>query len=155
MTTTQRNVLYMDSKLGVIELVAQGNAIVSIGIVSEHGQNRVNGQFIGDCATQLEEYFAGSRRCFDFPLKLRGTDFQKSVWRALLEIPYGETRSYKDICLLLGREKAARAVGNAAGKNPVLVVVPCHRVISSDGGLGGFSAGLDLKKHLLALESEA
>jgi O-6-methylguanine DNA methyltransferase len=101
---------------------------------------------------QLEEYFAGKRREFNFPLDLRGTDFQLSCWNALIAIPYGETRSYADIALAVGKPNAFRAVGMANNRNPIAIVVPCHRVIASDGGLCGYGGGLDVKKKLLELE---
>ena len=103
-------------------------------------------------AQQLEEYFAGKRRNFSFALDLRGTDFQRACWRALLAIPYGETRSYADIARAVGRPQGFRAVGMANNRNPVAIVVPCHRVIASDGTLCGYGGGLDLKRKLLELE---
>jgi methylated-DNA-[protein]-cysteine S-methyltransferase len=104
-------------------------------------------------AKQLREYFAGRRRDFDFPLDVRGTDFQKKVWKALRSIPFGRTVSYGDIAKKIGNPKAMRAVGLANGKNPVAVVVPCHRVIGADGSLTGYGGGLERKKILLDLES--
>ena len=101
---------------------------------------------------ELEEYFAGKRRQFSFPLDLRGTDFQLACWRALLAIPYGETRSYADIARAVGKATAFRAVGMANNRNPIAVVVPCHRVIASDGTLCGYGGGLDVKRKLLELE---
>jgi len=102
--------------------------------------------------SELEEYFAGKRREFGFPLDLRGTDFQIACWRALLEIPYGETRSYADIARAVGRPKGFRAVGMANNRNPIAIVVPCHRVIASDGKLCGYGGGLEIKRKLLELE---
>jgi O-6-methylguanine DNA methyltransferase len=102
--------------------------------------------------SELEEYFAGKRRKFTFPLDLRGTDFQVACWRALLAIPYGETRSYADIARAVGKPNAFRAVGMANNRNPVAIVVPCHRVIASDGSLCGYGGGLDVKRKLLELE---
>jgi len=102
--------------------------------------------------SELEEYFAGVRRQFTFPLDLRGTDFQLACWRALLAIPYGETRTYADIARAVGKPNAFRAVGMANNRNPVAIVVPCHRVIASDGTLCGYGGGLDLKRKLLELE---
>jgi O-6-methylguanine DNA methyltransferase len=102
--------------------------------------------------SELEEYFAGKRREFTFPLDLRGTDFQKACWHALLAIPYGETRSYGDIARAVGKPNAFRAVGMANNRNPVAIVVPCHRVIASDGTLCGYGGGLDVKRKLLELE---
>jgi len=101
---------------------------------------------------ELEQYFGGARREFTFPLDLRGTDFQLACWRALLAIPYGETRSYGDIARAVGRPKGFRAVGMANNRNPVAIVVPCHRVIASDGTLCGYGGGLDVKRKLLELE---
>jgi len=101
---------------------------------------------------ELEQYFAGKRREFTFPLDLRGTAFQIACWRALLAIPYGETRSYADIARAVGKPNAFRAVGMANNRNPVAIVVPCHRVIASDGTLCGYGGGLDVKRKLLELE---
>jgi len=103
-------------------------------------------------ASEMEEYFAGERRQFAFPLDLRGTDFQLACWRALLAIPYGETRTYADIARAVGKPSAFRAVGMANNRNPVAIVVPCHRVIAADGTLCGYGGGLDLKRKLLELE---
>lgn len=101
---------------------------------------------------ELEEYFAGTRREFSFALDLRGTDFQVACWRALVRIPYGETRSYADIARAVGRPQGFRAVGMANNRNPIAIVVPCHRVIASDGTLCGYGGGLDVKRKLLELE---
>ena len=101
---------------------------------------------------QLEQYFEGSRREFTFPLDVRGTEFQLACWRALLEIPYGETRTYADIARAVGRPQGFRAVGMANNRNPIAIVVPCHRVIASDGTLCGYGGGLDIKRRLLQLE---
>lgn len=103
-------------------------------------------------AAQLEEYFAGARTAFDVPLDLRGTDFQLAAWRALADVPYGETRSYADQAEQIGRPGAFRAVGAANGRNPVPVVLPCHRIVGADGSLTGFGGGLELKRRLLDLE---
>jgi methylated-DNA-[protein]-cysteine S-methyltransferase len=107
---------------------------------------------IKKAAAQLAEYFDGRRRVFDLPLAPGGTDFQAAVWKALLAIPPGETRSYQDIAALIGRPKAVRAVGMANNRNPVVIIIPCHRVIGKDGGLTGYGGGLDLKRYLLDLE---
>jgi len=101
---------------------------------------------------ELKEYFAGTRREFSFPLDLRGTDFQVACWRALLAIPFGETRTYADIARAVGRPQAFRAVGMANNRNPVAIVIPCHRVIASDGTLCGYGGGLEIKRQLLELE---
>jgi methylated-DNA-[protein]-cysteine S-methyltransferase len=101
---------------------------------------------------QLEEYFAGRRQCFDLPLELNGTDFQRSVWTELGEIPYGETISYAELAMMVGRPQAYRAVGQANGANPIPIVLPCHRVLASGGGIGGYGGGLTMKRQLLTLE---
>jgi O-6-methylguanine DNA methyltransferase len=103
-------------------------------------------------ARQLEEYFAGRRKVFGLPLDLRGTEFQRSVWRELLGIPYGETRTYAEVARAIGSPRAVRAVGAANGANPVPIVVPCHRVVATGGGLGGYGGGLQMKRRLLELE---
>ena len=106
-------------------------------------------------ARQLDEYFAGTRRSFELPLDLHGTPFQLAAWRALAEIPYGETRSYAEQAARLGRPSAVRAVGAANGRNPLSIVLPCHRVIGSDGALRGFGGGPEVKAGLLAFEAGA
>ena len=101
---------------------------------------------------QLQEYFTGTRKQFDFPLDLQGTEFQQKVWKALVEIPYGSTRSYGEVAAAIGQPKAARAVGMANNRNPLCVVVPCHRVIGSNGKLVGYAGGIHIKEYLLRLE---
>ncbi len=105
-----------------------------------------------ETAAQLGDYFAGARTAFDLPLDLRGTDFQKMIWSALLTIPFGETRSYGAIARQIGQPTASRAVGAANGRNPISIIVPCHRVIGSDGSLTGFAGGMAAKRLLLGLE---
>ncbi|MFN3630483.1 MAG: methylated-DNA--[protein]-cysteine S-methyltransferase [Casimicrobiaceae bacterium] len=104
-------------------------------------------------ARQLAEYFAGERRVFDLPLAPLGTAFQRAAWRALLAIPYGQTRSYAEQARALGRPTATRAVGAANSRNPIAILIPCHRVIAADGGLGGYAGGLPVKRALLAIEA--
>jgi len=108
--------------------------------------------FLRSVAAEVKEYLSGKRQQFDIQLKLEGTDFQRSVWNALLTIPYGETRSYRDIAEQIGNAKACRAVGMANHRNPIAIIVPCHRVIGADGSLTGFGGGLELKQQLLELE---
>ena len=103
---------------------------------------------------QLSEYFAGKRKNFDLPLKLEGTDFQLSVWNALRDIPYGETRTYKQTAEMAGCPGSYSAVGTANGKNPIPIIIPCHRVVASDGSLSGYTLGTEFKKYLLELESK-
>jgi methylated-DNA-[protein]-cysteine S-methyltransferase len=148
----------IDSPLGPLTLVGEGDRLLEVklprrgkampppsGAVADRGE-------LDEAARQLGDYFAGKRHAFDLPLELRGTEFQRSVWRALAEIPYGETVSYGELAERLGHPGAARAVGAANGRNPVAIVLPCHRVIGSDGSLVGFGGGLPAKRLLLELE---
>jgi len=112
-----------------------------------------NEALVGEVSHQLAEYFSGVRREFDLPLDLEGTEFQRRVWKAVSGIPYGQTRTYAQIAGSIGSPKASRAVGAANGANPVAILVPCHRVVASGGGLGGYGGGLDMKRRLLALET--
>ncbi len=111
-----------------------------------------NNKFSDLVFSQLAEFFENKRKEFDFKYELRGTNFQKKVWNALCDIPYGETRSYKDIAILIGNPKSSRAVGMANNKNPITIVVPCHRVVGSNGKLVGYAGGLAMKKKLLTIE---
>ncbi len=104
-------------------------------------------------AKQLKEYFAGQRKNFSLPLRLDGTDFQKNVWREIARIPFGETIHYGELAKRAGKPRAVRAAGSNTGRNPIAVIIPCHRVIGKDGGLGGFGGGLERKRRLLAIES--
>lgn len=113
--------------------------------VQDHERNR-------QAVMEIEEYFAGSRRDFTVTLDLYGTPFQKTVWTALTHIPFGETRSYKDIALFIGSGKAVRAIGGANNRNPIPLIIPCHRVIGANGSLVGYGGGLPIKEHLLKLE---
>ena len=115
---------------------------------------RENKEFFREAARQLEAYFSGKLESFDLKLAPEGTDFQKSVWKTLCEIPYGETRTYKEIAVSIGKPKAYRAVGLANNRNPIAIIVPCHRVIGSDGKLTGYASGLDIKEFLLKLEEK-
>lgn len=152
--------MYMDSPVGALKLVAHDQALVAVMWDNEDHKRVRLAELIEDhqhpmllrVKKQLEQYFAGQRQQFDLPLDFQGTTFQQQVWQALLAIPYGETRSYKEIAVQLGNEKAVRAVGAANGKNPISIIAPCHRVIGSSGALVGFAGGLDKKQILLSLE---
>lgn len=109
-------------------------------------------ELLQEACLQLDEYFQGKRRQFDLPLGYKGTDFQESVWRELQNIPYGETRSYEDIAVKIGNPKAVRAVGQANNRNPILLLIPCHRVIHKSGDISGFACGIETKRYLLELE---
>lgn len=111
-----------------------------------------NDDLFKEAKEQLSEYAKGERKIFELKLNPKGTDFQKKAWRALQEIPYGETRTYKDIATAVGNEKASRAIGLANNKNPIPVIIPCHRVIGSNGKLTGFAFGLEIKQEMITLE---
>jgi methylated-DNA-[protein]-cysteine S-methyltransferase len=145
---------YMESPIGWIELTASDTHLCGMRIVSSSGNecpctpNRV----LQEANRQLTEYFAGRRRHFDLPIWLEGAPFQQKVWAELRKIPYGERISYKELAERAGNSRAYRAAGSANGKNRLFIVVPCHRVVHSDGSLGGFAYGQEIKKFLLELE---
>ncbi len=118
------------------------------------GFQRARTPYLLEAAEQLEEYFQGRRKIFSLKVRPTGTDFQQRVWQALLTIPYGETKSYQEIAMLVGNAKAARAIGMANNKNPISILIPCHRVIGKNGSLVGYGAGLQNKEFLLQLEKE-
>jgi methylated-DNA-[protein]-cysteine S-methyltransferase len=145
----------LETPLGQLRLVSDGTALVRIEFPDQHGSDgeAVTDAVLQQCELQLREYFAGERQTFQLPLAAQGTAFQQQVWAALRAIPFGELRSYRDIADGIGNRKAVRAVGAANGKNPIPIIVPCHRVIGSDGSLTGFAGGLAAKQLLLQLES--
>ncbi len=151
---------YLDTPIGELLLAGEEDALTMIGFPK--GSMRrdpepdwiFNEKPLATARQQLTEYFAGTRKEFDLPVALSGTEFQVSVLEALQAIPYGETVSYGEIAKRIGRPKAVRAVGAANGRNPIPIVVPCHRVIGSSGDLTGFGGGLDTKEALLRLEAE-
>jgi methylated-DNA-[protein]-cysteine S-methyltransferase len=149
---------WIDSPVGRLLLGGDGSALSVLEFAQGRHARGTGAGWIEDrrpferAIDQLADYFAGRLKRFDLPLAPRGTGFQLEVWNALLEIPYGETRSYSAIATAIGRPSAVRAVGAANGKNPIAIVVPCHRVIGAAGDLTGFGGGLDVKRHLLRLE---
>ncbi len=151
---------YLESPIGELLLAGDDDALTMIGFPKGAMRRDPEGDWIYNEKTfaaairQLNEYFAGERHEFDLPLRLDGTEFQLLVLEELRRIPYGETTSYGDIAARIGRPKAVRAVGAANGRNPIPIVVPCHRVIGSSGHLTGFGGGLDTKAALLRLEAE-
>jgi methylated-DNA-[protein]-cysteine S-methyltransferase len=153
--TAMKNVFHYNYPIGGVGIAEQDGAISLVffeGREDVSGYGRSETPLIKEAARQLDEYFAGKRTAFDLPLSLGGTEFQASVWNALLTIGYGETRSYKDIAAQIGRPRAVRAVGSANHHNPVAIIVPCHRVIGHDGSLTGYGGGLHVKQFLLDLE---
>jgi methylated-DNA-[protein]-cysteine S-methyltransferase len=143
-----------ESPIGCLRLLSDGRTLVRVEFPDRHGSDGVkrDDPVLEQAQRELTEYFAGQRRCFDVPVGAAGTAFQQQVWESLRGIPYGELRSYRDIADSIGKPRAVRAVGAANGRNPLPIVVPCHRVIGSDGKLTGFAGGLETKRQLLVLE---
>ena len=156
-----RNTIFMDSPIGRLQLAEQDgklthllftwrNTLEDLGLEAEEKETKV----LKQAKKELEEYFAGKRKTFDVPLCPEGTEFQKKCWEGLRAIPYGETRTYKDIATFAGNPKAVRAAGGANNRNPISIIVPCHRVVGSTGSLTGFGGGLEAKAYLLNLEQK-
>ena len=144
-----------ETKLGSVTIVEEDGALLAITTHRTYEGIKQETPLIKEAYSQLSEYLLGERKRFDLPLKPQGTVFQQQVWKALCDIPYGETRSYKQIAEAIGNPKAVRAVGMANNRNPLLIVVPCHRVIGADGKLVGYAAGIEKKEFLLKLEGTA
>lgn len=147
---------FYQTVLGLIGITESGGVITELFFRKEGYPQDGKEQetpLLREAAKQVEEYFSGKRKSFSLPLVAAATDFQKKVWAALGEIPYGETWSYKQVANYIGQPSAARAVGMANNKNPILIVTPCHRVVGADGKLVGYAGGLDVKEKLLALEN--
>ena len=149
----------MASKIGDLFLVASEKGLKGIywkkqpsGLMSSLKRTSAADKILVDTERQLNEYFFGKRKVFDISFDLEGTDFQQTVWQALLSIPFGQTVSYANIAKKIKNPKAVRAVGSANGKNPVCIIIPCHRVIASDGSIGGYAGGIDIKEKLLTHE---
>lgn len=142
-----------ETEFGLLRFEYENNKIVGIDILEKGISNKGEQTPLTDEAYhEFIEYFEGKRKEFSFPYELRGTEFQKKIWQALCDIPYGETRTYKEIAIKVGNPKACRAVGMANNKNPILIAVPCHRVIGTNGKLVGYGSGIEMKKDLLDLE---
>lgn len=157
MTSSIKSYTIIDSPIGPLTLVARGGAILAVYTDNQRHQPKDDfGQKTGKgfeaVTEQLDAYFAGTLREFDLSLQPHGTEFQKKVWMQLRQIPYGETWSYGELAERIGNPKAARAVGLANGRNPISIIVPCHRVIGADGSLTGYGGGLNRKQELLDLE---
>jgi methylated-DNA-[protein]-cysteine S-methyltransferase len=152
-TTNLTATLPMDTPIGQIVLESDGDVLIGLRLPNAegHGRRDEESPALKEAATQLEEYFAGERAEFDLRMELDGTPFQREVWSELSRIPYGETISYGELARRVGRPKGPRAVGQANGRNPIAIIVPCHRVLASNG-IGGYGGGLTVKRALLALE---
>jgi methylated-DNA-[protein]-cysteine S-methyltransferase len=153
--TTTTFTMPLDTPVGRLVLESDGDVLIGIWLPTQGRKARSTGAdappVLKDTATQLEEYFARERTDFDIPMELDGTPFQKEVWAELSRIPYAETISYGELARRVGRPKGPRAVGQANGRNPIPIIVPCHRVLASNG-IGGYGGGLPMKRTLLAVE---
>ena len=145
--------LYFRCPVGFVKVCGENDYLTEIKLTdfAEENSSEISEE-MKKCQLQIEEYFEGKRKDFDLNLRFEGTEFRKKVWQALLNVPYGKTASYKDIAVMVESPKAVRAVGGANHNNPFWIVVPCHRIIGSDGSLTGYGGGLDKKKFLLELE---
>ena len=144
---------YYQTKIGRIKIAQEGDAIVEINVTDSEKESERETPLIKKTIKELKEYLEGKRKIFDIPIDTQGTEFQEKVWNALLEIPYGETKSYEDIAKMVGCPKGARAVGMANHNNKIIIIIPCHRVIGKNGKLVGYAGGLPVKEKLLQIES--
>lgn len=146
--------VWMETPLGLIEITETDGSITEVSLAKDAPKITAGWStpLLKEAKKQITEYLEGKRKIFDLPLDARGTEFQKTVWQALRDIPYGETRSYAQVAEMIGRPGASRAVGMANRKNPILILTPCHRVVGRNGGLVGYAAGLPAKEKLLDLE---
>lgn len=150
---------YLHTPIGIICIEANEEAVTALYFDREYEKQgnltkEPETALLKKAVDQLKEYFQGRRKVFDVPLNPAGTEFQKKVWQALCTIPYGQTRSYGEIAAQIGNPKACRAVGGANNKNPIMIFIPCHRVIGADGSLVGFGGGIYAKEYMLNLEKE-
>lgn len=148
------NTLIINTAFGHVKIKSDGSGITHLDLTNEALTTPSSDPLLETCANEITRYFWGEKVTFSIPLKPIGTPFQQRVWGTLTRIPYGETRSYQDIAIEMGNKNAVRAVGGAVNKNPLMILIPCHRVIGKDGSLVGFYGGLELKKRLLDLESD-
>lgn len=147
----------LDSNMGPLYLIASKKGLTGVHVKKQPvamAKDLNDSKILETAVKELIEYFNGERKKFDVSLDIQGTEFQKRVWNQLRKIPFGKTYSYKDLAKQIKNENACRAVGTANGKNPLCIIIPCHRIISADGSLGGYSGGLDLKIKLLELEGK-
>lgn len=146
-----------NTKIGKVGIVENGHSITEVYFIKDADNNEINIKetpLIKEAGKQLQEYFEGKRIDFDLPLEPKGTQFQKAVWKTLETIPYGQTRSYKQVAQAVDSPKAYRAVGMANNKNPISIIIPCHRVIGANGKMVGYGGGLGIKEYLLNLEKQ-
>lgn len=145
---------YYESPIGILKIETLEKVLLGVEFVEEKEEVLEKTEFVEAVIKQLDEYFKGKRMNFNLEIKLKGTEFQKKAWTALMEIPYGKTISYKEQAIKIGNEKAVRAIGGANGKNNIAIIIPCHRVIGSNKKLTGYNGGIDKKKWLLNHESK-
>ena len=144
---------YYKSPIGTLEIISENNKLVSLKLVDCCEKSNIETDFIKDLKNQLDEYFSGNRTTFNIKINPAGTDFQQLVWKELQKIPYGKTKSYSEIAAVAGNKNAQRAVGNAFNKNPIMIIIPCHRVVSKNNNLGGYAYGSKIKQKLLNVEN--
>ncbi len=142
---------YYKSPVGLLQIVSDGEGITKVSLAYEE-EYAVSNTQTEEAVRQLQQYFSGKRTEFDLPLKIAGTPFQKRVYNALLKVPYGSTVSYKDLTIMAGNNRGFQATGQAVHRNHHMIVIPCHRVISNDGSIGGYTPDINIKKQLLKLE---
>lgn len=145
---------HYETDIGILTIGSDEDALTMVGFGSLHSEGAIHerNRITDMAASEIREYLDGKRMEFDIPLRPHGTPFQKRVWQVLLAIPYGETRSYKEIAIMADSPKGFRAVGMANNRNPIAIIIPCHRVIGADGSMTGYGGGLDIKKKLLLIE---
>ena len=144
---------YYKSPIGILEIICENNKLISLKLVNCCEKTSVETDFIKDIKKQLDEYFSGKRTIFNIKINPAGTDFQKLVWKELQKIPYGKIKSYSEIAAATGNKNVQRAVGTACNKNPIMIIIPCHRVISKNNNLGGYVYGSKIKQKLLNIEN--
>ena len=144
---------YYKSPIGILEIICKNSELVSLTLVDCCKKSNIEADFIKDIKKQLDEYFLGKRTIFNIKINPAGTDFQKLVWKELQKIPYGKTKSYSEIAAAAGNKNAQRAIGNTCNKNPIMIIIPCHRVISKNNNIGGYAYGRSVKQKLLNIEN--
>lgn len=144
---------YYKSTIGILEISCENDKLVSLKLVDKVNMSCQVTNFIKNIINQLDEYFSGNRKKFEIDISPKGTDFQKLVWQELQRIPYGKVKSYSEIAKIIGNQNAQRAVGTACNKNPIMIIIPCHRIISKNGNIGGFAYGNSIKQKLLDIEN--
>lgn len=143
---------YYKSTIGFLEIICENNVLIALKLVDKLGASCPATHFIKDITLQLDEYFLGKRQKLNIEINPTGSNYQKKVWLELLKIPYGETKSYQEIAEAIGNPNAQRAIGSACNKNPIMIIIPCHRLISKNGNIGGFAYGNATKQMLLEIE---